>query len=154
MKAQLNTAAFGTIIGYATTTCTTTSAYSGDIAEIIMFNRRLNDDETANVNAYLAIKYGITLDQVVTGQDYLLSGDITAWSWLSGGIYNKDIAGIGRHDASLLYQITGQSTNSTGDMMVSLTSGSFDVNNEFLTWANDGGATGTLLYGDASNVAS
>jgi hypothetical protein len=35
--------------------------FQGDIAEIILYNRKLNATELAGVQAYLAAKYGIAL---------------------------------------------------------------------------------------------
>lgn len=75
----------GFVIGSLTgTTCGITNGiFSGDIAEVISFNRRVSTGESQMINSYLALKYGISLDQT-TGQDYVLSGGIIAWSWLSG----------------------------------------------------------------------
>lgn len=64
------------------------------------------------VNSYLALKYGMKLDQTVP-TDYILSGGITAWSAASGGVYSGDIAGIARNDASSLAQYQSQSANNT-----------------------------------------
>ena len=61
------------VIGNGGANCTTQGAYSGDIAEIITFNRRLSSFESQIVNSYLSLKYGITMDQT-SGTDYLLSG--------------------------------------------------------------------------------
>lgn len=52
-----------------------------------MFNRRLSDTESQTVNSYLALKYGTTLNQT-TPTDYILPGNITAWSATSGGVYS------------------------------------------------------------------
>ena len=39
----------------------------GDIAEIIIYNRALTGTLRNNVESYLALKYGMTLDQTVDG---------------------------------------------------------------------------------------
>ncbi|MBP6911351.1 hypothetical protein KBC03_07310 [Patescibacteria group bacterium] len=81
MKNLLNPTS-GLIIGNVGANCVTNGAFSGDIAELITFNRRLEIWEANMVNSYLALKYAITLDQT-TGHDYTLSGGLTAWSRIS-----------------------------------------------------------------------
>lgn len=56
----------GMLIGNVGSNCVTNGAFSGDIAEIITFNRKLSRTESQMINSYLALKYGITLDQTVT----------------------------------------------------------------------------------------
>lgn len=73
----------GMMIGSAGTGCVTNRAFSGDIAEIITFNRRVLTGEAEMINSYLALKYGITISQT-TGHNYVLSGGNIAWNWLSG----------------------------------------------------------------------
>ena len=65
--------ASGMLIGNIGSNCLANGAFSGDIAEVISFNRRVSTGESQVINSYLALKYGISLDQT-TGQDYVLSG--------------------------------------------------------------------------------
>ena len=60
-------------IGNIGSTCVSNGAFSGDIAEIITFNRKVTDTEAQMINSYLSLKWGITLDQTTTGHDYVLS---------------------------------------------------------------------------------
>lgn len=59
------------LIGRAAFGCLSGGAFSGDIAEIVTFYRDLSSLEEQYVESYLALKYGITLDQTVA-TDYLL----------------------------------------------------------------------------------
>lgn len=56
----------GLLIGRAGNACLSGHALSGDIAEIINFSRKLSQAEENQVESYLALKYGITLDQTIT----------------------------------------------------------------------------------------
>ncbi|MEZ4902515.1 MAG: hypothetical protein R2822_12575 [Spirosomataceae bacterium] len=53
------------------------------------------------MNSYLALKYGITLDQTTT-TNYLSGTGSTIWT--AGGGYDNSIAGIGREDCQDLHQ--------------------------------------------------
>lgn len=86
--------------------------FSGDIAEILTFNRLLDTREQDIVESYLALKYGLTLDQT-SPTDYLIAGGTVAWSASAAGLYSGDIAGIGRDDTTSLYQPKSQSALDT-----------------------------------------
>lgn len=75
--------------------------WQGNISEVIVYDRVLSDAERQSVESYLAIKYGITLNQT-PGTDYLSSNGTTYWSSSANGIYNKRITGIGRDDSTAL----------------------------------------------------
>ncbi len=123
--------------------------FDGSIAEIIGFRRVLSSTEVSKVETYLAIKYGITLDQTVT-TDYVTSGDQVVWSHLATG-FNNDIAGIFRDDTSLLNQKVSQSINADAIVTISLDNNFSEANDsptrtsEFtsdqsgLIWANNNG---------------
>lgn len=51
------------------------------------------------VESYLALKYGITLDQT-TATNYTLSSSDIIWNATLAGAYKNDIAGIARDDTS------------------------------------------------------
>lgn len=125
-------------IGRAVLGCTSGASFSGEIAEIMTFARVLTTDEQKGVESYLAVKYGITLDQT-TPSDYILrsSGSVvTIWSAASGGIYNIDIAGIARNDIQGLYQNRSKSMNNSGEISIYSTGGF--GNNQGLVWAHQG----------------
>ncbi len=128
--------------------------YDGDIPEVIMYSQELLPLEKLRVNSYLALKYGITLDQT-TPQNYIASdGTTTMWINDSDG-YNSDIFGIGRDDNSGLDQRVSKSINTGSIITASLDADFTSANNaigrttvhtndlQFLSIANNGGGTGT-----------
>ncbi|RKE94940.1 LamG-like jellyroll fold domain-containing protein [Ichthyenterobacterium magnum] len=135
------------------------------IAEIITYSARKDDanltQERNRIQSYLAIKYGITLGTNGTSQDYVNSDGTVIWDVNTGtpaeDVFNHDIAGIGRDDASDLLQKQSRSVNNAIDVSEGtrgqgvLTMGIssiYDTNNlnpstaledkEFLIWGNDG----------------
>jgi hypothetical protein len=108
--------------------------------EVIGLNRN-------KIESYLAIKYGITLDQT-TAQNYTLSNTGIAWDASIAGLFKRDIAGIARDDVSSLNQVKSQSVNNTGDVIVNSV-GAIGTNYRSLLWANDGTATGAWVAIDA-----
>tara|TARA_R110002049_G_scaffold272291_1_gene449775 strand:- start:7112 stop:13801 length:6690 start_codon:yes stop_codon:yes gene_type:complete len=82
----------------------------GAIGEIVMFDRKLSATEQQQVNSYLALKYGIALDQTLA-TDYLASdGTTIIWGNDSDG-FTTDIFGMGRDDNSGLNQKVSKSVN-------------------------------------------
>lgn len=120
--------------------------YEGDMAEVIMFNDVLTSTERQQVESYLAIKYGITLDQT-SAYDYLNSSGSTIWNATTNSTYNSNIAGIGRDDASCLQQKQSKSVENTSIVTMGLGTieesnaenlNTFSVDNSFLIWGSDG----------------
>jgi hypothetical protein len=76
--------------------------WTGKIAEVIGYNTKhiSGSNQQLTVESYLAIKYGITLDQTVA-KNYLNSSTTTIWDATTNSTYKYDIAGIGRDDNSL-----------------------------------------------------
>jgi hypothetical protein len=100
--------------GASNTNAAPVLSFNGDIQEIIVFSkagntdsghRNLTSDELARINTYLSIKYGISLDD---GDYVTLKADEQVKIWertAMGNIgYNNHVFGIGRNDASVLYQ--------------------------------------------------
>lgn len=121
--------------------------YDGNINEVVYYPWTLNATERQKVNSYLAIKWGITLDQT-TATDYLASNGTTMWnSTTAAGTYKNAITGIGRDDCGALYQ--KQSHSYDDNDIVAMAKGSIAANNyqntgafstdkTFLLWANNG----------------
>lgn len=114
--------------------------FSGDIAETIVFNQALDEDERTRVESYLAIKYGIT--RVVTGlseaaEDYLAGDGDVIWDIDAQGVtYHNDIFGIGRDDLSCFEQVKSKSENA--DALVTFdNNGSFGTDDSWLVSGND-----------------
>lgn len=135
---------------------------NGRIAEIITYSSRKNDSELTQdrnkIQSYLAVKYGITLGQNGTSQDYVDSDGTVIWDVNTGvpteDVFNYDIAGIGRDDVSDLHQKQSRSVNNSTDgagrTQGVLTMGITDLydtnsqnpntlgNKQFLMWGNNG----------------
>lgn len=134
--------------------------YEGDISEVIYYENQILDSEQINlIESYLAIKYGITLNNnVATGTDkYQSSGDlsvdssnpdypITVWD---DATYWNDVIIIGKDEASGLDQKQSKSANTDGVLTValgttvqtlnSLNTFDFDDDLDFLAIGNDDG---------------
>ena len=102
---------------------TTGREISGDIAEVIAFNTRLNSAQRIIVNNYLAAKYGRTLG----------SGDLYIQDNGGNGNFDHDVGGIGRVNAS------NQQTDSQGSGVVRISKAGYSGlgNDEFLFWGHD-----------------
>ena len=112
--------------GYKTDFYFTKPTFYGDI---IIFTNIPSDDEIRRVESYLAIKYGITMDQT-DEYDYVnTQGDII-WDSNADDGYNHDICGIGREDASGLDQRISKSTNEGTFLTVALDNDFSSANND------------------------
>ena len=139
-------------------------ALDGNIAEIIVYNS-LNPPSPAEllrINSYLALKYGITLDQLNPFHYLASDGSTLMWNATGAGSYKHDIAGIGRDDCSALDQRQSRSVN--GDAIVTMGLGtiatsnanngnSFSSDKMFLVWANDD-ASSAFANAASSNLPS
>lgn len=94
----------GLYFGYAPTIGT--SAYNGFLHECIFFNVDLSANEMIRVHTYLAIKYGVTLNNSGGGSngDYLATNSALLWDADLNPAYHQDVIGIGRDDAEGLIQ--------------------------------------------------
>jgi hypothetical protein len=103
-----------TVAVLGNTTTAAVNPFYGKIEEVIVLarpgNMAINDTVLWKVNSYLAIKYGISLDSTANGQpDYRRSDDTVVWKGSSHVGYRNAIFGIGRDDATGLYQKQGKS---------------------------------------------
>ncbi len=100
--------------------------FTGYIPEVILYSARKSELERRKIETYLAVKYGITLDQSGAGTDYIASNGDTIWSAAenasgTNGAYNNNIFGIGRDDVEALDQRVSHSINNAGiDLTVAL----------------------------------
>jgi len=137
-------------------------SFDGRIAEVITYSATNSDidptDARNRIQSYLAVKYGITLGVNGTSQDYVDSDGTVIWDQSTNNGYNYDIAGIGRDDASELYQKQSSSVNDavdgTGPTEGILTIGLTDIydtnsdnratntnsinDKQYLMWGNNG----------------
>ncbi|MBY0426752.1 MAG: T9SS type A sorting domain-containing protein, partial [Cytophagales bacterium] len=125
--------------------------FNGSLAELIVFTTPVNPAQHKGFQSYLAVKYGITLDQS-TLQDYFASDGTTiiypTSSDLTYNSYKYGIAGIGRDD--LLYQNQKQSKSYNTNDIVTIALGAvattnaanfntFSADKSFMLWGNDNG---------------
>ncbi|TAG06928.1 MAG: LamG domain-containing protein, partial [Cytophagia bacterium] len=134
--------------------------HQGNIGEIITYTSTPTVIERRRIESYLALKYGISIDQS-TATDYLAS-DGTTEMWnkdLAGAVtYDNSIAGIGRDDASALNQKQSRSINTNTPLTIglgtvattnALNTNTFSADRRFLTWGDD---NATLASVSTSNV--
>ena len=99
---------------------------TGDVSEIIIYDRELTTIEAQKVESYLAIKYGITLGyndsyrdgttitNIVyggTSNDYLASNGSVLWNGVNNAGYGYNVFGIARDNNSNLLQTKSRSSN-------------------------------------------
>ena len=104
--------------------------FTGDLAEMVYYDRSITDTERDKVETYLAIKYGITLSH-----DYQATNDEIVYD--AGNGYGHDIAGIGREDTELLLQERSRSINPDAILVID-NAASLD-DNDYLIWGNNNG---------------
>jgi hypothetical protein len=122
-----------------------TNSFEGEISEFIYCNEPASFTSSARnqMESYLAIKYGITLDQSTPINYTASDGDVifnATDNAASGGYleYNSDIAGIGRDDESELDQPASRSENSG---LVTIDRGAtISTDDTWLIWGHDDGA--------------
>ncbi|MDF3028854.1 MAG: hypothetical protein K0S23_3161 [Fluviicola sp.] len=121
-----------------------------NIGELIFYNSTPSAADLNRIESYLAVKYGITRGgNTNTGAtyNYLSSASTTIWDKTANTGFNYDIAGIGRDDASALFQKQSISVNNNEPVTVGLVSiassnatnaNSFSSDQSFLIWGNNG----------------
>ena len=74
--------------------------FQGGIAEVVSYSSKLSTSDREDVETYLAIKYGITLDEdpssATTNYDYQVNGVTIIWPGTSNAAYqtyHHDVAG-------------------------------------------------------------
>jgi hypothetical protein len=94
---------------------TNTANFVGQIPEVIVYRKALNDKEKWRVESYLALKYGITLQPEV---NYYTSKNEIFWHKENNGFFKNRIFGIGRDSNSSLYQRQSKSVHQDGNRLV------------------------------------
>lgn len=126
------------------------SDFMGEVGEIIIFNRALNFNRRRRVWSYLAIKYGITLDNLAGGTtgDYVATDRTVLWDASTSPSYHNNVIGIGRDDDADLMQKQSHSNDDVVRIYVS------DL--ETTNAANTGSITNNISYvlmgGNAGNM--
>lgn len=140
--------------------------HQGGISEVFAYTVDLQNsdgDELDRIYSYLAIKYGITLqDSAGTGaRSYLSSTSDTVWNAIQNEGYNNNIAGIARDDNSALHQKQSQSTEKGQQVLIG-TTGLDNTNKsnevglsdgQYLIWGDNGLAkTPSISISDVDDI--
>lgn len=118
----------------------------GLTAEIVSYSQDLFGVDAQKVHSYLALKYGITLDQSQGGLSYLASDGVTKmWDHekVNASQYNQAIAGIGQDNVSTLYQT--KSRSEFPGSVVTIGYPDHLENMEFLSWGHNGLSADQLI---------
>ncbi|MGG1923674.1 hypothetical protein AB1278_17810 [Chryseobacterium sp. NRRL B-14798] len=100
------------------------AGFVGHIGETIVYGAgTLSNVERRRVDSYLAIKYGITLEQVATDHYLDTDGNIV-WNGASNTAYNSNIFGVSRDDIEAFEQKVSKSVN-TGTILTVATVNDF-----------------------------
>ncbi|WP_176706228.1 S-layer homology domain-containing protein [Paenibacillus hemerocallicola] len=138
----------------------------GNIAEVIVLNSAATADERSRIESYLALKYGLTLNDGAT--DYVASNfngttGTNMWTAAKNAGYGKRITGIGKDTASGLEQ--KQSKSQESGALVTIAAGNeIKASNEaypdntitndrsFLTFSDDGGDAAYSAFIASTNL--
>jgi len=126
--------------------------FNGFFAEALLFDKHLKGNELIKWQTYLAIKYGIKLQEI----NYMNSNDTIIWEYTPD--FNSAIAGIGRDSVYSLNQ--KQSRSMSEEDLVTLGAGAIDTSNvanpfafdnfQSIVWAHNG--LGAELEYDPTNT--
>lgn len=115
--------------------------YEGDIAEIIFYDKGdLTTTDVERIESYLALKYGITLDQ--SAVNYVNSSGTNIWDAIT---YWNGVAGIIQDDSGAIHQKVAKS-NSYEKFIVARQADFVSANNDLLR-VTDVGNGKSLVFG-------
>ncbi|MBB6240512.1 putative repeat protein (TIGR01451 family), partial [Pedobacter sp. AK013] len=108
----------------------------GSIAEVIAYTATLNAADQNKVESYLAIKYGITLDQTVAKNYVNSTGAVWYPSASTHTAYVNNVVGIGRDDGAGLDRTISKSVNAGA--LLAIESPTVLNNGDYLVSGDDG----------------
>ncbi|WP_186327464.1 S-layer homology domain-containing protein [Paenibacillus sp. Y412MC10] len=112
--------------------------YKGQVGELIFYSGPLTPTDRQKINSYLAIKYGVSLNNV----DYVDSNANVMWE--ADANYNNNIAGIARDDRQGLQQKQSRSANDASTLTIGI--GALSEKNEAIQEPLQDGQS--LVWGD------
>jgi hypothetical protein len=117
---------------------TPSQPWSANVAEYIVYTGPITATQHNKIESYLAIKYGLTLDNSTGGTagDYTSSNGTLLWDADLNATYHNDVTGIGRDDDSQLDQQKSLTTNNGGIITIDK-GGAFPNDNDFILLGND-----------------
>lgn len=110
-------------------------AFNGKIAELITYKSPVSADAKSSIESYLACKYGLTLEQWVSGQNYYLSDRSVMWDATENTWFRNSVGCIARDESSSFYQ-TGSKNTESSKWVISVSATSLN-DKESLTWSDD-----------------
>jgi len=139
--------------------------YNGVVSEVIAYNRELTLDERERVESYLALKYGITLNNGASDYvSYNGATEVIMWGAAVNAGYKFNIAGLGREDCTDLHQKQSKSVNAGEILSVALGStvqatntantNTVTTDRSFLVWGNNNGLNEFTTQVTGTNVTS
>ncbi|MDG1331789.1 MAG: gliding motility-associated C-terminal domain-containing protein [Crocinitomicaceae bacterium] len=130
--------------------CSSTN-YHGNVSEIIAIGATVSATEDIQIQSYLGIKYGLSLDPALV--NYLASDGATVLWDNTIATYWNDVAGIGQDDGSLLDQRISKSQDKSGIVTIASDNNFTLANSDasrtslgdgnFLLWGNNNVAAST-----------
>ncbi|MBQ4821731.1 choice-of-anchor L domain-containing protein, partial [Aquimarina sp. MMG016] len=131
----------------------TAGELDANIAEIIYYAVPKTGIDLQQIESYLAIKYGITLDQTIA-TNYLDGQGAVIWDATANATYNNDIVGIGRDDCQALDQQKSKSVNANAILTIAngdiTTPVAFGADRQFFIAGNNNGAASWTTTGAPS----
>lgn len=114
------------------------SHYDGRINEVIIFDRSLSTNEQRKIETYLAVKYGITLDNTLGGTsgDYISTNGSLIWDASLTPEYHNDVISIARDDEEVLDQKQSKTYDDSTRIYISSLSNTNQLNSGIIN--NDG----------------
>ncbi|MBO4234716.1 T9SS type A sorting domain-containing protein [Riemerella anatipestifer] len=114
--------------------------FSGAIAEVIFYDRVLSLVEMQQVASYLAVKYGVSLNQLEYKNYYNSQGKVI-WDYKEHKNFNQNITALGRDDKGNLLQPKSQNSNDEKLVAMALQplESSEIPNDYFVFWSDNGG---------------
>ena len=149
------------LVGSAVQVGTTNKDFYPDalIAEVVVHNGGGNlGADRKKIESYLAIKYGVTLDNTAGGiaGDYRSTNNSLIWDASISPAYHNNVIGIGKDDIESLNQKQSHTTNDTTRIYLnslqtlnSANAGSFSVDDSYVVM---GGNQGNMCSSTASNA--
>ncbi|MEL7531662.1 MAG: lamin tail domain-containing protein, partial [Bacteroidota bacterium] len=108
---------------------------NAELAEVIAYADTLSENARLRIHSYLALKYGLGLDQT-NPSHYLASNGGIIWNVNANTGYAQNLAGIGRDDLSGLNQIKSKSSVEGARLTLNAQS-PFGNDKQFLIWGHD-----------------
>ncbi|MGF6849824.1 hypothetical protein QFZ51_005059 [Chitinophaga sp. W3I9] len=124
------------------------NSYSGRMGDLIVYANALTPNEQQRVNTYMAIKYGISLNNGAS--NYLATDGSTVWNAATNTGYGNYITGIGRDDAEDLNQKQSRNTAAGIQLAIGLNSlsetnlenaNSFTADKSYMIWGDNAGSS-------------